>query len=102
MPGLPTTATIISMFPVSRKPYIFMSAVGTHHDIGTLLHEGGHALHSMEAFSQPLIWNQDAPAEFAEVASMGMELLAAPYLARSRGGFYSDCLLYTSDAADDL
>jgi oligoendopeptidase F len=79
-----------SMFPVSRKPYIFMSAVGTHDDVGTLLHEGGHALHTMEAFSQPLIWNQDAPAEFAEVASMGMELLAAPYLARSRGGFYSE------------
>jgi oligoendopeptidase F len=79
-----------SFFPVSRKPYIFMSAVGTQQDVETLLHEGGHALHTMEAFAQPLIWNQDAPAEFAEVASMGMELLAGPYLAHDHGGFYSE------------
>jgi oligoendopeptidase F len=28
--------------------------------------------------------------EFAEVSSMGMELLAAPYLAKKNGGVYSD------------
>ena len=28
--------------------------------------------------------------EFAEVASMAMELLAAPYLTRSAGGFYTE------------
>jgi hypothetical protein len=27
----------------------------------------------------PLIWQTDAPMEFCEVASMSMELLAAPY-----------------------
>ncbi len=77
-------------FPVSGKPYIFMSAVGTHNDVTTLLHEGGHAFHFMESLPQPLIWNRNAPMEFCEVASMSMELLSAPYLAAERGGFYSE------------
>lgn len=79
-----------SAFPVSGKPYIFMNAVGTHNDVTTLLHEGGHAFHVMEAQRQPLIWNHHAPMEFCEVASMAMELLSAPYLTRDQGGFYSE------------
>ncbi len=77
-------------FPVTGKPYIFMNAVGTHDDVQTLLHEGGHAFHFMESRRNPLWWNQNGPMEFCEVASMGMELLAAPYLPANRGGFYSD------------
>lgn len=77
-------------FPVSGKPYIFMSAVGTHNDVTTLLHEGGHAFHFMESLRQPLVWNQNAPMEFCEVASMSMELLSAPYLTRAKGGFYDE------------
>ena len=79
-----------SSFPVRRKPYIFMNAVGTHRDVGTLLHEGGHAFHFMESSQQPLIWNYGGPMEFNEVASMAMELLSAPYLERSKGGFYKE------------
>ena len=79
-----------ALFPRTGLPYIFMNAVGAHSDIQTLLHEGGHAFHDLaSAHSQPLVWNWGASAEFAEVASMGMELLASPYLAASRGGFYS-------------
>ena len=77
-------------FPVTGKPYIFMNAVGTHDDVQTLLHEGGHAFHYLESRRNPLWWNQNGPMEFCEVASMGMELLAAPYLASDRGGFYSE------------
>ena len=76
-------------FPVTGKPYIFMNAVGTHDDVQTLLHEGGHAFHYMESRRNPLWWNQNGPMEFCEVASMGMELLSAPYLPAERGGFYS-------------
>jgi oligoendopeptidase F len=76
-------------FPVTGKPYIFMNAVGIHDDVSTLLHEGGHAFHFMESRRHPLVWNHGAPTEFSEVASMGMELLAAPYLEASKGGFYS-------------
>jgi oligoendopeptidase F len=77
-------------FPVSGKPYIFMNAVGTSDDVMTLLHEGGHAFHFMESQRQPLIWNHHAQMEFCEVASMAMELLSAPYLARDKGGFYTE------------
>jgi oligoendopeptidase F len=77
-------------FPVTGRPYIFMNAVGTHDDVQTLLHEGGHAFHYMESRRNPLWWNQNGPMEFCEVASMGMELLSAPYLASDRGGFYSE------------
>ncbi len=78
-------------FPRTGKPYIFMNAVGTNDDVMTLLHEGGHAFHFMESQrQQPLIWNWHAPMEFCEVASMAMELLSAPYLARTEGGFYEE------------
>ena len=77
-------------FPVSGKPYIFMNAVGTHDNVTTLLHEGGHAFHFIEFQRQPLLWNQNGPMEFCEVASMSMELLAAPYLGQKHGGFYDE------------
>ncbi|MFQ5593926.1 MAG: M3 family metallopeptidase, partial [Anaerolineae bacterium] len=77
-------------YPVSHKPYIFMNAVGTHRDVNTLLHEGGHAFHFMESARHPLIWNHHGPMEFCEVASMAMELLSAPYLESSKGGFYEE------------
>ena len=76
-------------YPLSRRLYIFMNAVGLHSDVQTMLHEMGHAFH---AFSDDhLRWSQqrDVSMEFAEVASMAMELLAAPYLAADKGGFYS-------------
>lgn len=75
-------------FPVSERPFIFMNAVGLHDDVQTLLHEGGHAFHVFEAAKLPIHRQRTAPIEFCEVASMSMELLAAPYLAAENGGFY--------------
>lgn len=63
-----------------RWPFIFMNAVGRDDDIRTLLHEGGHAFHQLAAREEPLLHYRHAPPEFAEVASMGMELLATPHL----------------------
>jgi oligoendopeptidase F len=77
-------------FPVAGKPYIFMSAVGSHRDVMTLLHESGHAFHFMESKAHPLIWNYEGPMEFCEVASMAMELLGMPYLERRKGGVYTE------------
>lgn len=75
-------------FPVSRGPFIFMNAVGLSSDVHTLLHESGHAFHNYERFRLPY-WQQRLPGlEFAEVASMAMELLAAPHL-DTEGGFYT-------------
>jgi oligoendopeptidase F len=75
--------------PVQRRPFIFMNGVGLHDDVQTLLHEAGHAFHVFETAAIPLIWQTDAPMEFCEVASMSMELLAAPYLTHEFGGFYT-------------
>lgn len=64
----------------SRKPFIFMNAAGLHRDLETMVHEAGHAFHSMLSENEPLLHYREAPIEFAEVASMSMELVAFPYL----------------------
>jgi oligoendopeptidase F len=74
---------------VIRRPFIFMNAVGLDDDVQTLLHEGGHAFHVFETANLPYIQQRQVGLEFAEVASMSMELLAAPYLDKGAGGFYS-------------
>ncbi|MDP7096599.1 MAG: M3 family oligoendopeptidase, partial [Candidatus Poseidoniia archaeon] len=71
-----------------RLPFIFMNAVGTHSDVQTMLHEGGHAFHVFESDQLPYSSQRDVGMEFAEVASMAMELLSAPYLTKDFGGFY--------------
>jgi oligoendopeptidase F len=73
-------------FAAARQPFIFMNAVGLHDDVNTLFHEGGHAFHEFESRAIPYYQQRTPPIEFSEVASMAMELLAAPYL---DGSFYS-------------
>ena len=70
----------------SRETFIFMNAVGLHGDLQTMIHESGHAFHSMLSDHDPLVHYRHAPIEFAEVASMSMELIAHPYL----DAFYDD------------
>lgn len=70
----------MSAMPERRLPFIFMNAVGVSGDVRTLLHEGGHAFHTIACREDPLIAYRRSPLEFAEVASMGMELLALPHL----------------------
>lgn len=80
-------------YEVVHLPFIFANSVGVHDDVQTLLHEGGHAFHSFEMTRLPYLQQRSetmVPTEFAEVASMGMELLASPYLAADKGGFYTD------------
>jgi oligoendopeptidase F len=79
-----------STLAVRRRPFIFMNGTGMHDDVQTLLHEAGHAFHTFESAKLPLVWQLDAPMEFCEVASMSMELLAAPNLTWTNGGFYSE------------
>jgi oligoendopeptidase F len=75
------------------RPFIFMNGVGVMEDVQTLLHECGHAFHAFASDAQPLIWQRHPSAESAELASMSMELLAAPLL-DAPGAF-----LATRDAA---
>ncbi|HEX5963440.1 MAG TPA: M3 family oligoendopeptidase [Gemmatimonadales bacterium] len=69
------------------RPFIFMNAVGLVDDVNTLLHEAGHAFHAFAAHEQPLIWQRHPGSEAAELASMSMELLAAPHLTQPVGYF---------------
>ncbi len=63
----------------SRLPFIFMNAAGTQRNIETMIHEAGHAFHSFYSGHLDLIHERDSPIEFAEVASMAMELLTHPH-----------------------
>ena len=78
-----------SELPLRKRPFIFMNGVGSHDDVQTMLHEAGHAFHVFETANLPLVWQTEPPMEFCEVASMSMELLAAPYLSTHHGGFYT-------------
>ena len=60
-----------------RLPFIFMNAVGLDGDVRTLLHEGGHAFHTLACRGEPLAAYRESPLEFCEVASMTMELFGA-------------------------
>jgi oligoendopeptidase F len=68
-----------------RLPFIFCNSVGTHHDVQTLLHEGGHAFHAILSRDEPLLAYRDSPIEFAETASMTMELMGLERLAEVYG-----------------
>ncbi|GAC1650978.1 MAG: M3 family oligoendopeptidase [Gemmatimonadaceae bacterium] len=68
-----------------RKPFVFMNAVGVPDDVNTLIHEAGHCFHAFAASGQPFIWQRGTGSEAAELASMSMELLAAPHLALPKG-----------------
>lgn len=60
----------------SGAPFIFMNAAGQMHDVTTMLHEGGHAIHSFLAHPLELNGFKEYPMEIAEVASMAMELMS--------------------------
>ena len=59
-------------------PFIFMNAVGTQRDLETMVHEGGHAIHSFLSRDLPITAFKNLPSEVAELASMSMELLSMP------------------------
>ncbi len=90
-------------FDESRLPFIFMNSAKTDRDIYTLLHESGHSFHQFALANQPILAYRDVPSEFAEVASMSMELIGMSNLkpfygndeaaiARSAGGELEDVI----------
>jgi oligoendopeptidase F len=60
----------------SGAPFIFMNAAGQLDDVTTMVHEGGHAIHSFLAHELELTGFKEYPMEIAEVASMSMELFS--------------------------
>jgi len=57
-------------------PFIFMNSVGLHRDLVTMVHEGGHAIHSFLDKDLELMDFKSPPSEVAELASMSMELMS--------------------------
>jgi len=64
----------------ARLPFIFMNSVGVQRDVETMLHEAGHAFHTLAAKNEDIYPYRNAPIEFCEVASMAMELLGNQHL----------------------
>ncbi len=60
-------------------PFIFMNSVGAQRDLVTMMHEGGHAVHSFLSRDLKLTGFKSLPSEVAELASMSMELLSMDY-----------------------
>lgn len=60
----------------TNVPFIFMNSVGLHRDLVTMVHEGGHAIHSFLDFDLELVDFKSPPSEVAELASMSMELMS--------------------------
>ncbi|HTI90332.1 MAG TPA: M3 family oligoendopeptidase [Puia sp.] len=57
-------------------PFIFMNSSGQMGDLTTMVHEGGHAIHSFLSHPLKLSSFKEYPMEIAEVASMSMELFS--------------------------
>jgi oligoendopeptidase F len=76
--------------PWRGVPFIFMNAVGVPDDVSTLVHEAGHSFHDFAAHDLPYVWQRSVSHEAAELASMTMELLAAPHLTMPTGYYTPD------------
>ncbi len=63
----------------SNVPFIYMNATGNLRDLETLMHEGGHAIHSFLSAPLDLVDFKQTPTEVAELASMSMELMSMDY-----------------------
>ena len=60
----------------SGAPFIFMNSAGTFRDLTTMVHEGGHAIHTFITADLELNDFKHTPSEVAELASMSMELIS--------------------------
>lgn len=69
------------MYPLHEigVPFIFMNSVGVHRDLLTMVHEGGHAIHSFVTRDLEITDFKSTPSEVAELASMSMELISMEY-----------------------
>ena len=74
----------------AKLPFIFMNAARRDDDVRTLLHECGHSFHTFLMREQGLPYYNDGanlPLEFAEVASISMEIISGEHYA---GTFYNE------------
>lgn len=57
-------------------PFIFMNSANSFRDLTTMVHEGGHAVHTFLTAGLELNDFKHCPSEVAELASMSMELIS--------------------------
>jgi oligoendopeptidase F len=57
-------------------PFIFMNSANSLRDLTTMVHEGGHAVHTFLTADLELNDFKHCPSEVAELASMSMELIS--------------------------
>jgi len=57
-------------------PFIFMNSANSLRDLTTMVHEGGHAVHTFLTAGLELNDFKHCPSEVAELASMSMELIS--------------------------
>jgi len=57
-------------------PFIFMNSANSFRDLTTMVHEGGHAIHTFLTANLELNDFKHCPSEVAELASMSMELVS--------------------------
>ncbi|MES2455582.1 MAG: M3 family oligoendopeptidase [Bacteroidota bacterium] len=57
-------------------PFIFMNSANSLRDLTTMVHEGGHAIHTFLTAELELNDFKHCPSEVAELASMSMELIS--------------------------
>lgn len=79
-------------------PFIFMNAAGTSGDVITMMHEGGHAVHSFLSHPLQLSAFKEYPMEIAELASMSMELFTMEHW----DVFYKDATELQRAKVDEL
>lgn len=70
----------------SGVPFIFMNSAGSILDLTTIVHEGGHAIHSVLTRDLDYVPFRNVPSEIAELASMSMELISMEHWGR----FFND------------
>lgn len=65
-------------YPLSETgaPFIFMNSANSFRDLTTMVHEGGHAVHTFLTADLELNDFKHCPSEVAELASMSMELIS--------------------------
>jgi len=57
-------------------PFIFMNSANSLRDLTTMVHEGGHAIHTFLTANLELNDFKHCPSEVAELSSMSMELIS--------------------------
>ncbi len=68
-----------------RHPFVIASYDGYGRDVGTVVHELGHAFHQYAARNQPFLDYAVATAEVSEMCANGMTILTLPWLERFFG-----------------